>query len=166
MSAGHLPDVLVDDTALALAVRAVRDRQLHLVAVERPESGDPAGYRDGELAHRDLNRALTNRPVVFLELGIAGGMTRPGQLQLRGVNVEGYHVLRAEGTVSPQAVAAAALRLRDMCAARPHIHFSWPDRSGGLLHSLLLGLTPHRTYRRLPRAERDTARRPIVHVVG
>ena len=35
MNAGQVPDVLVDDTALALAIHAVRDRQLHLIAVER-----------------------------------------------------------------------------------------------------------------------------------
>jgi hypothetical protein len=69
MNAGQVPDVLVDDTALALAIRAVRDRQLHLVAVERNASGNPARYRDAELAHRDLNPTLTHRPVLLLELG-------------------------------------------------------------------------------------------------
>jgi hypothetical protein len=167
MTAGYIPDVLVDDTALALAVRAVRDRQLHLVAVDRSEGVDPARYRDGELAHRDLNQALTGRPVLFLELGTARWTGQPGQLRLRGVDVEGYHLLRAEGAVTPRAIAAALLRLRDMCAAQPHIHFSWPEGNAGLLHSiLLLSLTPHRTYRCLYRVERDAARRPIIHVVG
>jgi hypothetical protein len=167
MTAAHVPDILVDDTALALAVRAVRDRQLHLVAIERSEGGDTARYRDGELAHRDLNRALTNRPVLFLELGGASRTGQPGQLRLRGVDIEGYRVLRAEGPVTPEAVAAAVLRLRDMCAAQPHVHFSWPEANAGLLHSiLLLALTPQRTYRILHRAERDAARRPVVHVAG
>jgi hypothetical protein len=66
MNAGQVPDVLVDDTALALAIRAVRDRQLHLVAVERNASGDPARHRDAELAHRDLNPTLAHRPLLFL----------------------------------------------------------------------------------------------------
>ena len=167
MNAGQVPDVLVDDTALALAIRAVRDRQLHLVAVERNAGGDPARCRDAELAHRDLNRTLAHRPVLFLELGTAGQTACPSLLRLRGVDVEGYHVLRAEGPVTPQAIAATALRLRDMCAAQPHIYFSWPEDNRGLLHGILfLGLTPHRTYRCLHWAERDAARRPVVHVVG
>jgi hypothetical protein len=167
MNAGHIPDVLVDDTALALAIRAVRDRQLHLIAVERNAGGDPARYRDTELAHRDLNPTLAHRPVLLLELGTTGPTACPGPLRIRGVDVEGYHVLRAEGPVTPQAIAATALRLRDMCAAQPHIHFTWPEDNRGLLHGiLLLGLTPQRTYRCLHRTERDAARRPVVHVVG
>jgi hypothetical protein len=167
VNAGHVPDVLVDDTALAFASRAVRDRQLHLVAVEQNTSGDPARYRDAELAHRDLSPTLTHRPVLFLELGTAGRTACPGLLRLRGANVEGYHVLRAEGPVTPQAIAATALRLRDMCAAQPHIYFSWPEEDRGLVHGIvLLSLTPQCTYRCLRRAERDAARRPVVHLAG
>ena len=123
-----------------------RDRQLHLVAVERNASGDPARYRDADLAHRDLNPTLTHRPVLFLELSTAGPTACPGPLRIRGVDVEGYHVLRAEGPVTPQVIAATALRLRDMCAAQPHIHFTWPEENRGPLHGIpLLSLTPGST---------------------
>ena len=124
---GH--DVKFDDDALALAIRAVSDRQLHLIAVESRTWGSPAVYRDSELAQRELDHALTNRPVLFFEINPAGRRAPKGRHHVYGLDVGGYHVLRTEGPTTPQAIAAIMLELRDASASQPHLHFAWPTEN-------------------------------------
>jgi hypothetical protein len=163
---GH--EVQFDDDALALAVRAVCDRQLHLIAIESRTRRTPAVYRDSELAQRELDHALTNRPVVFFEINAASWRPPRGVLHVTGRDVDGYHVLRTDGPTTPHTVAAMMLELRDISASQCHLHFAWPaDNSASPLRCTLLpALTPHRICRCLRSVERDAARRPVVHIDG
>jgi hypothetical protein len=166
--AGRLPDVTFDDAALALAVRAVHGRTLHLVAVESHEDRSPAACRDREIAQRDVEPTLTGHPVLLLEIGAAGDPVARC-LSVRGLDVDGYPVLRTDGRPTPGAITAIALALRDASGTRPRLHFTWPDGNGAasrLRRHLLVGTTPHRSRRCLARTERDVARRPTVHIAG
>ena len=164
---GH--DVTFDHAALALALRAVRGCQLHLVAIESRKPGSCALYRDKELAQRDLDQSLTNHPVLFLEIDTFGRRTSARRLHVRGIDLDGYHVLHAEGPTTPEAIAALMLALRDTTGSQTHLHFNWPEgRSAAspFRCTLLPALTPHRICRCLHSVERDAARRPVVHLEG
>ncbi len=91
-------------------------------------------------------------------------------LRVRGIEVDGHRVLRAEGPAAPNAIAAILLALRDRTGVRPHCYFEWSEGSPltHLLHYLLLGRgdTPPVVRKIIHRCESDPARRPGIHVGG
>jgi hypothetical protein len=91
-------------------------------------------------------------------------------IQIRGVDVEGYHVMRTESPAVPNAIAAFLLHLRDTTGKIPHAYFGWSE--GNPLMYLLRyvafgeGDTAPITHEILRQVEPDPARRPAVHVGG
>ena len=63
-------------------------------------------------------------------------------LEVRGVEVNGYRVLRAESSTVPNAIAAFLLHLRDAAGKETHCHFDWTPGNplGHLLRYVLLGM--------------------------
>jgi hypothetical protein len=91
-------------------------------------------------------------------------------LSIRGETVEGYRILRTESPAVPNAIAAFLLYLRDEMGKLPHVYFGWSE--GNPISYLLKyiafgeGDTAPVTHEVLRQAERDSNRRPIVHVGG
>jgi hypothetical protein len=106
--------------------------------------------------------------VLFLEVTAADASEFAPALKVRGEEVGGYRVLRAESAAGPNAIAAFLLHVRDTTGRIPHAYFSWSEGRPvtQLLRYLLFGAgdvapVAHEVLRA---AERDLDRRPVVHV--
>ena len=86
------------------------------------------------------------------------------------MDVEGYKVLRTQAPAVPNAIAAFLLYLREKTGKIPHVYFGWSE--GNPISYLLKyiafgeGDTAPVTHEVLRKAEKDSNRRPIVHVGG
>jgi amino acid transporter len=161
--------ITLDADATRFVRESVARGELHIVANQK-QAGDLAEYRDKEREQRDLNPIPDAAPVVFLEIEISDPSEFAQDLLVRGVEIEGYRVLRTESPAIPNALASIMLRIRDETGLRPHLHFQWSEGSPvtHMAAYVLLGRgeTPPVTREILRLAEPDLGRRPVVHVGG
>ncbi|HEX8353378.1 MAG TPA: hypothetical protein VF611_10790 [Pyrinomonadaceae bacterium] len=146
-----------------------RGSEIRIVA-NRRDAGDAAEYQWKEREKRQDNHIPTRDPVLFFEVTPGDASEFSGVLKVRGCEVEGYRVLRAESPAVPNAIAAFMLHLRDTTGKLPHIYFGWSE--GNPLMYLLRyiafgeGDTAPVTREILRQVEEDPERRPAVHVGG
>jgi hypothetical protein len=162
-------DIDFDDTASSFIARCIDAGELHVIANKR-QAGDLAEYRDKEREQRELNPIPDTCPIVFLEVEVGDPSEFARELHVRGVQIDGYRVLRTDSPAVPNALAAIMLRIRDETGIRPHLHFQWSE-GNPLLHLvryILLGQgeTAPLTREILRQAEKDLTRRPVLHVGG
>ena len=108
--------------------------------------------------------------MLFLEIKIVDPSEFREVLHVTGIDVEGFHVLRAESPAVPNAIAAILIALRDATGQRPHAYFEWSEGSP-LLHMvryLLLGRGDTAPVVReiLREVDKDPMDRPVIHVGG
>ncbi|MFI5837977.1 amino acid transporter [Micromonospora sp. NPDC051300] len=145
------------------------DGRLDIVA-HRPDAGTGAEYGAKERAQRGMNPVPGAADVVFLEVQVIDPSEFSDVLRVRGVEVDGYRVLRVQSPAAPNAIAAVLLALRDATGLRPHAYFEWSEGNpiAHLLRYLLLGRgdTPPVVREIIRKVEPDPARRPGIHVGG
>ncbi|SKC09485.1 Amino acid transporter [Arthrobacter sp. 49Tsu3.1M3] len=143
------------------------DGELNLIA-NRRQAGDAQEYAEKERDQRGLNAVPGAADVIFVEVDIIDPSEFGSVLEVRGVEVNGYRVLRAESPAAPNALAAILLALRDTTGVIPHAFFEWSEGSplAHLMRYLLLGRgdTPPVVREILRKHESDPARRPRIHV--
>jgi len=143
------------------------DGELNLIA-NRRQAGDAQEYAEKERDQRGLNAVPGAADVIFVEIDIIDPSEFGSVLEVKGVEVNGYRVLRAESPAAPNALAAILLALRDTTGVIPHAFFEWSEGSPSahLMRYLLLGRgdTPPVVREILRKHESDPARRPRIHV--
>jgi hypothetical protein len=161
--------VEIDETAQKFIDEASNDSEIHIVA-NRRQAGNVREYLLKEKEQREDNHIPAGETIIFLEVDVRDPSVFSDVLEVRGVKVDGYRVLRAEGTTVPNAIAALLLHLRDTTGKRPHCYFGWTEGNPViyLLRYLLFGEgdTAPVTREVLREAEADPERRPAIHVGG
>jgi len=140
------------------------------IVTNRREVGNVSEYRFKEHEKRIDNHIPSTDPIIFYEIELGDASEFTGGLFIRGVDIEGYRILRTESPAVPNAIAALLLHLRDATGKIPHVYFGWSEGNPimYLARYLLFGEgdTAPVTREILRQAEEDPELRPSVHVGG
>lgn len=157
-----------DETALAILDEA-SEGEIRIVT-NRREVGNVGEYRFKEHEKRIDNHIPSTDPVIFYEIDLGDASEFTGALKIKGVDVEGYKILRTESPAVPNAIAALLIDLRDRTGKIPHVYFGWSEGNPimYLARYILFGEgdTAPVTREILRQAEPDPELRPSVHVGG
>ena len=161
--------VELDDTAAAFVDELAAKGSVRVIA-NHPDRGDVAEYEQEGRAKLQDHHLPPDTPVVFFEVTVRDASAFSGALRVKGVNIGGHRVLRADSPAVPNAVAAFLLHLRQRTGQIPHVYFGWTEGNPllYLLKYVALGqgdIAPV-THEVLRQAEPDPAKRPVVHLGG
>ncbi len=78
-----------------------------------------------EREQRKDNHIPADVPILFPEVDVDDPSEFEDVLEVRGVEVGGHWVLRAQSSTVPNAIAAFLLHLRDTTDKEPHCYFGW-----------------------------------------
>ncbi|HWW77588.1 MAG TPA: hypothetical protein VNZ44_19450, partial [Pyrinomonadaceae bacterium] len=119
----RVESVELDDVAREFIQDLIdKNCQIRIVA-NRRDTGDANEYRFKEREKRVDNHIPTRDPVIFFEVTPGDASEFTGALHVRGVDVDGFRVLRSESPAVPNAIAAFLLYLRDQTGKIPHVYF-------------------------------------------
>lgn len=140
------------------------------IIANRLNEGDAREYALKEQEVREDNHLPICDSVLFLEVRVDDASDFTDTVEVIGVEVDGYRILRARSAAVPNAIAAILLHIRDQSGKIPHIYFGWSEGNPikYLLRFILFGEgdIPVVTREVLRRAERNRDRRPAIHVAG
>ncbi|WP_425147813.1 APC family permease [Deinococcus sp.] len=177
--------------AVSLASRILRSFELRVSSIELSESarallasipGKPLRfvahhpgkatedeYHIKEMRARQLAHLPDNDPFLFLEVEVEDASDFSDAVDVQGLSVGPYRILRARGSSVPNTIAALMLHLR-ADGPPPQVYFQWSNEGPlpAALRFLVAGEgdVPPLTHEILRRSEPDKARRPVVHVGG
>jgi hypothetical protein len=160
-------EVVFDDRAERFVTEASEAGPLRLIA-NHPDERSSREYLLKEREEREASHIPAGDPVLFLEVEVRDASDFTGTVLVRGVDIEGFRVLRAEAASVPNAIAAVLLAVRDRTGRRPHAYFGWTEGNPlrYLARFVLFGegdIAPV-TREVLRKSEPDPARRPAVHI--
>jgi hypothetical protein len=155
-----------------MARRFITEESEHTIRLiaNRKQEGDIQEYFFKEKEVREDNHIPPTDPILFLEIQISDASEFVETIQVEGVQIGDYRILRAASAAVPNAIAAILLCIRKQTGKLPHAYFGWVEGNPlqYLLRFLLFGEgdTAVVTREVLRRAEKNPARRPGIHVGG
>lgn len=160
--------VELDETATHFLEQS-QSRPLCIIA-HRRERGIWAEYQRKEREVRANNHLFASEPIMFLEIDVVDASVFMDVLRVKGLEMDGYRILRVQSAAVPNAIAAILLYIRDHTGHLPDIYFGWTEGNPMeyLLRFILLGEgdVPIVTREVLRKAEPDPEQRPGIHVSG
>jgi hypothetical protein len=163
----RLERVEMDDLARKFIEEAAQRGQIRIIA-NQLDAGDVNEYFLKQQEVQEDTHLPTSDPFLFLEVTVDDASEFADVLEVHGVEVGGYRVLRVRSSAVPNAIAALLLYVRDQTGKLPHVYFDWTEGNPikYLLRFIVFGegdIAPL-THEILRQAEPDPARRPPVHV--
>jgi hypothetical protein len=151
--------MFIDQAAAAGPVR---------ILANRPNGGAPSEYAHKLRESRDTHALRAWEPVLFLEVRTSNASDFTDLLEVHGVEVGPYRVLRCQSPAVPNAIAALLLDIRNRTGKVPHAYFGWTEGNpvAYLLKFLAFGEgdTAPVTREVLRQVEPDPEKRPRIHV--
>lgn len=142
---------------------------IRLIA-NRLNQGDVREYYLKEKEVREDNHIPPTDSILFLEIQVSDASEFVDTILVKGVQVGDYRILRAQSAAVPNAIAAILLYIRDQTGKLPHAYFGWIEGNPiqYLLRFILFGEGDIAVVTRevLRKAERNSERRPVIHVGG
>ena len=158
--------ITLDETAQRFVAEAGQRGPIRLLT-NHPHRCDAAEYAGQEKETRENLNIPAAEPLMFLEIYVRDASEFSADLNVSGVDVDGYHVLRGTSAAVPNAIAAFLLYLRDQTGQVPHAYFRWGERNPllYLIRYVLSGQGDVAPITReiLRQAEPDIKRRPAIH---
>ena len=158
--------ISLDDQARRFVEDAGKGGTLRLLA-NHPHRCDGKEYGALEKEAREEQNIPAEDPLLMLEIYVLDASEFSADLDVAGVEVDGYRVLRGHSAAVPNAIAALLLYLRDQTGEVPHAYFHWGERNPllYLIRYVLSGQGDVAPITReiLRQAEPDKERRPAIH---
>jgi len=162
----RVTEVVVDETVQRF-IEEASPGTIRIIA-NHPDERTAREYLLKEREQREDSHIPQGEPVLFLEVHVCDASEFAPVLYVRGEEIEGHRVLRAESAAVPNAIAAVLLYIRDATGKRPHVYFGWTEGNPlkHLAKYMLFGegdIAPV-THEVLRQAEPDPRERPAIHV--
>jgi hypothetical protein len=146
---------------------ASRGGDIRIIA-NRPGDGSLKEYEDKLREARNSHHLPETETVLFLEVRPGDASQFSEVLNVEGVRIGPYRVLKCQSAAIPNAIAALLLYVRDRTRQLPHVYFGWTEGNPitYLLKFLAFGEgdTAPVTREVLRQTEPDPMLRPRVHV--
>jgi hypothetical protein len=158
---------VLDHAAEQFIAEADSSESIRIIA-NRPDDGSIREYEEKVREARNSHHLPMDASVLFLEVRPGDASQFTEVLNVEGVQVGPYHVLRCESPAIPNAIAALLLHIRDRTGHLPHVYFGWTEGNPitYVLKFLAFGEgdTAPVTREVLRKSEPNPLRRPRVHV--
>jgi hypothetical protein len=156
----------------AEAIRYIQEAAARCGAIRiianRPNHGTPEEYANKLKEARETHHLPDDDCDLFLEVRSGDASEFSDLLEVHGINISGFRVLRCKSPAIPNAIAALLLYIRDTTGRMPHAYFGWTEGNPitYLLKFLAFGEgdTAPVTREVLRQSEVNPLRRPRVHV--
>ncbi len=160
-------NVILDKNAKQFVKEAVHHNTLHIIA-NRFEDGSKEEYDRKKRELNKVHRLSEAEPFLVLEVQLKDASEFKDELEVSGVQVGSYRILRCQASSIPNAIAAFLLHVQSQTGADTHAYFSWTEGHpiGYAFKFLFLGQgdTAPITREILRRAKQNVKQRPHIHV--
>jgi hypothetical protein len=160
--------VEADSEAIRFIQEAAANCNAIRIIANRPDKGTLDEYANKLKEAQDTHHLPEDNCDLFLEVRPGDASEFSDLLEVEGVRISGYRVLRCKSPAIPNAIAALLMYIRDTTGRIPHAYFGWTEGNPitYLLKFLAFGEgdTAPVTREVLRQCEANPLRRPRVHV--